>query len=557
MTGEPPHEVRIRPVGDAALTVELGDAIDAELNARVRALDGALLERPFPGFVESVPAFCALLVCFDPERTSYEEAAAAMRALEGQAPRERETPVRHEIPVLYGGEDGPDLEAVALRTGVAPGEVIALHSGGDYTVFMLGFLRGFAYLGLVEERLEVPRLDTPRTRVPAGSVGIAGRLTSVYPAAVPGGWNLIGRASRRLFDPAREPPSLLRPGDHVRFVPVDRLEEEPIAPDPIEVFGPGSVVGPGRASPSIEVVEPGLFTTVQGAGRQGFRRFGVPTSGALDERALGRANAALGNVTNAAALECTIVGPALRFLQPTRFAVDGADLGARLERDDLGSWPVPLATPVLARAGNVLSFEGRRSGCRAYVAFAGGIDVPLVLGSRSTDLASGFGGFQGRPLAAGDRLSLLPARETARRGLASDEASAVSTEDTILGADATVRVVLGPQADNFTEVAREQFLSAAWAVRTTSDRVGLRLEGPALEHRGAREIPSDGMVPGSIQVPPDGQPIVMLADGPTTGGYPKIATVVRADLPVLAQLLPGASRVRFGRADSRVVGSVG
>jgi len=548
LSGEPWTGTRIRPVGDAALTVELGDVIDPELNARVRALDRALLERPFAGFVESVPTLCALLVRFDPEHTSYEEAAAAMHALEGQAPSGQEPSVLHEIPVLYGGDAGPDLEAVALRTGVAPGEVIALHAGEDYTVFMLGFLRGFAYLGLVPERLEVPRLETPRTRVPAGSVGIAGRLTAVYPAAVPGGWNLIGRASRRLFDPMRDPPSLLRPGDRVRFVPVDRLEEEPVT----STSGPDPELPRTTTSPSVEVIAPGLFTTVQGAGRQGYRRYGVPTAGALDERAHARANAAVGNAPEAAALECTIVGPTLRFLQPTRFAVDGAHLAARLERDDLGSWPVPPATTILARTGNVLSFEGRRSGCRAYVAFAGGIDVPLVLGSRSTDLASGFGGYLGRPLAAGDRLSLLPARETGRRRFAAQEggASVVDAGEATGREDATVRVVLGPQAERFTEEALAQFFSATWDLRATSDRAGLRLEGPALRHRGAREIPSDGLVPGSIQVPPDGQPIVMLADGPTTGGYPKIATVVRADLPVLAQLVPGASTVRFGRPGS-------
>jgi KipI family sensor histidine kinase inhibitor len=528
LSADPRPEIRIRPVGDAALTVELGDAIDPALSARVRALDRALRARPFPGYVESVPTHCALLVCFDPERVSFEEGEAALRALGSEDPSGEEGGRLHVIPVLYGGEDGPDLEAVALRARLSPAEVIALHAGTEYTAFMLGFLPVFAYLGLVPDALDTPRLLTPRTRVPAGSVGIAGRLTGIYPTAAPGGWNLLGRTTRRVFDPGREPPSLFEPGDRVRFVSVERLEEEPATPPPALPTGPAS----------LEVVSAGFLTTVQDRGRPGLRRYGVPTAGPVDEAAHARANVAVGNPREAAALECTLLGPTLRFLAPTRFALGGADLGARLERDDLGPWPVPEGMSVLARAGNVLTFEGRGSGCRAYLAFAGGIDVPVVLGSRSTDLASGFGGFGGRPLRAGDRLSLLPARDSGRR----EETTAA---EPIGDEGASVRVILGPQDDRFTPEAVEQFLTSSWSVRATSDRTGLRLEGPRLLHRGPAEIPSDGMVPGCVQVPPDGQPIVMLADGPTTGGYPKIATVVRADLGRLGQLVPGVGRVRF------------
>ena len=249
----------------------------------------------------------------------------------------------------------------------------------------------------------------------------------------------------------------------------------------------------------------------------------------------------MGNEASAAALECTLVGPTLRFLRTTSFATAGADFGARLERDDLGSWPVPAGVRVVARSGNVLSFEGRRSGCRAYVAFAGGIDVALVLGSRSTDLMGGFGGLAGRAIAAGDTLALCsPDRGSGGRPEMESRGTEAEGED-----DASVRVILGPQDDHFTAFAIERLLSATWSVRASSDRSGCRLLGPRLAHRGESEIASDGMVPGCIQVPPDGQPIVILADGPTTGGYPKIATVVRSDLGRLAQLVPGAGRVRF------------
>ena len=229
-----------------------------------------------------------------------------------------------------------------------------------------------------------------------------------------------------------------------------------------------------------------------------------------------------------------MTGPTLLFLAPARFALAGADLGATLRRADLGDWPVPLARPVRARPGNVLSFAGRRSGARAYVALAGGIDVPVVLGSRATDVGAGFGGLAGRALRAGDRLAggAAPGDETD----AAWEAPA---------ARVTVRVVRGPQDDHFDEGALRLFLAEPWRVGATSDRIGCRLEGPRLAHRGPSEIVSDGLVPGAVQVPPDGAPIVVMPDGPTTGGYPKIATVVAADLALLAQLVPGEGEVHF------------
>jgi biotin-dependent carboxylase-like uncharacterized protein len=285
------------------------------------------------------------------------------------------------------------------------------------------------------------------------------------------------------------------------------------------------------------VLEGGLLTTVQDAGRTGYRRVGVSVAGPVDALAHAAANRALGNPAEVAALECTVVGPRLAFLAPVRFAVAGADLGAVLERADLGSWPVPLGAGVLARPGNVLRFAGPRAGGRAYVALQGGIEVPVVLGSRATDLASAFGGLAGRALAASDRLAVCAA---GGRG-----ASPRESRLEVPRRSATVKVVLGPQADHFDARGLASFLGGCWRVSATSDRVGCRLEGAPLRHAGPAEIVSDGMVPGSIQVPPDGRPIVMMADGPTTGGYPKIATVVSADLRLLGQLVPGQGDVRF------------
>jgi len=522
-------------VGDAAASLELGDAVDPALSARVLATDAELGRSPREGLLERVPSFRSLLVRFDAGRVGFGAVRdALLRALEASAAREPPIGRLHELPVRYGGEDGPDLESVARAVGLEPAQVAALHAGDSYGVFMLGFRPGFPYLGLLPERLALPRRATPRPRVPAGSVALAARQTGIYPEASPGGWHLIGRTNALLFDPFAERPALLEPGDRVRFVPVEEL-----GPAPSRRLPPPEAAG----SPSVEVLDAGLLTSIQDAGRGGLRRLGVGRAGAADLGALAAANAALGNPAGAAALECTLAGPSLRFLRPTRFAVAGADLGALLERDDLGAWPVPAATAVLARPGQRLSFAGRRAGCRAVVAFAGGVRVPLVLGSRSTDRLAGFGGRGGRPLAAGDLLELDDAREGAAPRASGAFVDASERR--------TLRVVLGPQDDHFDEPALRRFLDADFSVSATSDRVGCRLEGPPLPHAGPAEIVSDGMLEGCVQVPPDGQPIVALCDGPTTGGYPKIATVIGADLPLLAQLVPGHSRVRFEAVDPR------
>jgi KipI family sensor histidine kinase inhibitor len=542
---------RLLPVGDVALSVEFGDAIDPALNARVRALDRALRDHPFPGFAEAAPTYRSLLVLYDPRATRFAEVSAALQTLADTAPAAPVAGRLVVVPTRYGGDDGPDLAEVASARGLTPAEAVAAHASPEYTAFMLGFLAGFAYLGPLPAALEMPRRSTPRVRVPAGSVAVAGRQTGVYPVTSPGGWNLIGRTSIRLFDPLADPPSLVQAGDRVRFVPVDELPP-PVAPLPRPL---------AARPPALEVVEAGLLTTVQDQGRPGWRRSGVSGSGAMDAPALGAANRLVGNAADDAGLECTVSGPRLRFLATTHFALTGADLSAVLHRDDLGTWSVPPGARVLARAGNVLAFGARRSGSRAYIAFAGGIDVPPMLGSRSTDLAGGFGGMAGRALRAGDLLALgrrgadtepgvlaslrIPARGGAGRAGESSPLEERARIDPTRADDATVRVILGPQEDYFRPEAVALFLDETYTLAPESDRVGCRLRGPRLAHRGPAEIVTDGMVPGCIQVPPDGQPIVMMAGGPTTGGYPKIATVLSADLPALAQLLPGEGRVRF------------
>jgi inhibitor of KinA len=207
--------------GDAALVVEFGDAIDLEINRRVHALARALARRPLPGLGEAVPSYRSLLVHYDPLRLSYAQVESFVaEALQWREDAPLPEPRLVEIPAVYGGEHGPDIGFVAEHNGLAVEEVIRLHSEATYSVYMLGFTPGFPYLGGLPDALATPRLETPRQRVPAGSVGIAGAQTGIYPLSTPGGWRLIGWTPVMLFDPARTPPALLQPGDRVRFAPV-------------------------------------------------------------------------------------------------------------------------------------------------------------------------------------------------------------------------------------------------------------------------------------------------------------------------------------------------
>jgi KipI family sensor histidine kinase inhibitor len=225
--------IRLLPEGEGALLVELGDRVDPDVNARVHALARAVIRRLGAPVLEVVPSYASLLVIFDPLRLSRERLEARVTALARDVEGIRAVPPPRvvEVPVCYGGELGPDLEDVARAVALSPAEVIARHSAPVYRVYLLGFTPGFPYLGGMDPRLACPRLPSPRVRVPAGSVAIAGAQTGIYSVESPGGWRLLGRTPLRLFDPdpGSRRPFLLAPGDGLRFVPVDRARFDALA----------------------------------------------------------------------------------------------------------------------------------------------------------------------------------------------------------------------------------------------------------------------------------------------------------------------------------------
>jgi KipI family sensor histidine kinase inhibitor len=511
---------RLRPVGERALLAEFPPQIDPAISARVRALAQDASRRP--DVAETVPGFRTVLLML----TEQANRTRFIRAIQEDLTRHASPPPPGRVvavPVRYGGAYGADLAAAAQRTGRRPEEFVDLHRSGEYLVYMIGFAPGFPYLGVLPEVLRLPRRDTPRARVPAGSVAVADRLTGIYPQESPGGWHLIGWTPLRLFDPAAPVPALLAPGDRVRFDPLhDEISAPPVPP--------GLPAAPGPDHPALEVLAPGLLATVQDEGRRGYRRFGVPGSGPLDPAAHRLASARAGNAGAGAALEMTWPAPVLRTVEPVTCALAGPGWEPLVD-----GRPRAADEPLRLRPGQVLEFRREGAALWAYLAIAGGIDVPLVLGSRATYLRGGFGGLGGRALRAGDILG----RREEPGGPRRLPSPAASPPGPLL-----VRVIPGPQETHFTEEGLHRLLHEVYTVTPQIDRTGYRLAGPSIPHAAPPEILPEGVMPGAIQVPGDGQPIVLMPDGPTTGGYPKIATVVAADLPRLAQAPPGTA-VRF------------
>jgi len=282
---------------------------------------------------------------------------------------------------------------------------------------------------------------------------------------------------------------------------------------------------------TLEILTSGPLTTVQDRGRFGFGRYGVPPSGAVDSFSLRVGNLLVGNREDEASLEITVIGPKIIALIDVIIAITGADLQPKVNETPLEMW-----CSHLLKKGDVLSFKGPKSGCRAYLAIGGGISVQNIMGSKSTNLAAQFGGLEGRPFKKGDTISSdSPARYLKAVGRSFDKALIPSYEK-----DQVLRVISGPQDDHFSTKAKEIFLGSPFQVTPQSDRTGIRLAGPRIETKKnlKESIISEGVVPGAVQIPGDAQPIIILGET-VTGGYRKIATVISADLPLLGQLKPG------------------
>lgn len=288
---------------------------------------------------------------------------------------------------------------------------------------------------------------------------------------------------------------------------------------------------------SISVIKPGMQSSFQDLGRTGHQHIGMPVAGAMDARSHRLANLLVGNDHDAASLEITLTGPTLKFNKACCIAICGADLSAMLNTE-----PLVLNRPLIIRPGDEISFGARKSGTRCYLAVHGGFDIPLVLGSQSTFIRSGIGGFQGRALKRGDEIGLV-------RTLANKNLEALAMDlwairvylpaPVAQAVRSTVRIITSAQWFDFTEASRDAFVEETFRISPESERMGYRLQGPHISLSKPRQMISEAATFGTIQVPAGGAPIILMADRQTTGGYPKIAYVATVDLPLLAQMGPG------------------
>jgi KipI family sensor histidine kinase inhibitor len=506
--------VRIRAVGATAALLDVPPGTGARWR---RALLALVASGALPSPDEIVPGHRSVLVDGISAPTLARALADVSLADEVSAARGDVV----EIPTVY---DGADLADVARLWDTDVATVVSRHAATDFQVAFCGFAPGFAYLTGMREN--VPRRASPRTRVPAGSVALAGQFAGIYPSASPGGWQIIGRTGVGLFDAANDPPALLPPGTRVRFVPVDD--------QPAPVAAPRATTDGGGVG-NLTVLRAGALTTVQDGGRRGAAHLGVPRAGPLDAPAARLANRVVGNGEDDAVLETTVDGVGFRVDRPTTLAVTGAPAPLRVD-----GRPAEWGVAVRLRAGAVVEVGTAISGVRSYVAVSGGLLASPVLGSRSTDTLSGLGPpvlSDGQVIAIGD---------TARA------AAVVSFTVPRPVGEVLLRVRIGPDDERFGPEGVDRLTSSAYTLSTDSNRVGARLQGLPIARRSDDEMGADeemdstGMVIGAVQVPPDGQPVVFLADHPTTGGYPVIAVVDAADLAALAQARPGTT-VRLRR----------
>ncbi|MFJ6677605.1 5-oxoprolinase/urea amidolyase family protein [Microbacterium sp. NPDC091382] len=503
----------IRPFGDSALLVEV------ETLADVLALHARLAQTRPEGVLDLVPAARTVLVHVEPAVLPLATArawvsrtdTAPAESLEAADPGE---PDEIELPISY---DGQDLVETASILGVSVDALIDRHLAARWAVAFTGFAPGFGYLVSEDWDLDVPRRATPRTRVPEGAVALAGRFSGAYPRETSGGWQLIGTTDATLFDPRAPEPVLLRPGARVRFrrsattTPARRLE--PAVPAGTAAF---------------TVADPGPLTTVQDAGRPGRLAEGVARSGVADRPAFAAANRLVGNLPGAAVLEITLGGFRATAHRDLWVAATGAWAPIRVAGREVDPyravhWP----------AGAELRVGAARAGIRVVLALRGGVAAAGALGSVASDTLAGIGP---TPLRAGDEVATADA---ARHPVPVVDSWPWTPPPAALVVD----VAAGPRADWFTPAARRAFLETRWVVDARADRVGIRLDGPPLQRTAdaaARELPSEGMLPGAVQVPPDGRPVVLGPDGPVTGGYPVVGVVTAVGRAALAQARPGS-----------------
>ncbi|MCS6809183.1 MAG: 5-oxoprolinase subunit PxpB [Bacteroidota bacterium] len=561
------QNLHIVPCVDSALSIEVAQEVSYEALETVHRLYKLFVVARLHGVREYVPAWTTLTLVVDP--ACWESVFQKVQAILAECEFTEECHLRTihtqqqerriDVPVCYDDEFAPDLETVAARQCLTKKDIVRLHTEAEYRVGMIGFVPGFPYLLGLPRVLATPRKSSPRLSVEAGSVGIAGEYTGIYPYATPGGWNIIGRTPLQLFSPHTEQLSLFRVGDRVRFYAISREEFASIEHTYSHILSEqkqnvcsADAKSIAPRTPCMTVLESRFRATLQDAGRHGYRQYGVPEGGAVDIRAMQIANMLVGNMRNEVVIEILWGGLVLSIDQELVCAFTGADVTIEAHHPTshgVGIQRIPMNTPVVIQAGSVLRINPASSGVYAYCAVRGGIDVEIVLGSGSTYETARIGGIKGRALHAGDVIYVRNPMLCKQSVMRSYRASAVlpkyipESRNYAISNKAPIRlrIIQGQDWGKVTDVGRQILLRERFYVLPRANAMGVCIascSGQRLVVHTDNAMVSRAVMPGTIQLPPDGCPIILGREAQTTGGYPVIAHVCSVDMPRVAQARP-------------------
>lgn len=533
------------------MLISFGHEISLPLHEQVMQAKNKIESYPFKGLIETVPAYNCLAVHYNPlliekkDNTIAETVEQIINTI-----LEKASPVSSQkqstvltIPVCYDESLGIDLTELSKTLQLSIEEIIHLHSNKIYQVFMTGFTPGFPYMGTVDERLMTKRKSSPRLKVEAGSVAIAGSQTGIYPFATPGGWNIIGRTPLSLFDRSKPDAFLLKAGDQVQFIPITKEEfEQYVDMTTIEkkvtinYYSP-TIKKQEEGNQIIRVEQCGFLTTIQDAGRKGHLQYGVPQTGALDNYSMKLANLLIGNEATTPVLEITQSPNRFRLMKDCLVAFTGGGLQPIADGIEL-----PLFEGLLIKEGTTIELKKQIPGFRLYMAVGGGFEAERFLESCSTDVTITAGGFKGRGLKKEDVLCQQQALNTAQKHLQTVMKNQVRLQmniDTGYVTAAKIRVIKGVEWDYLTEDAQQMIWEQPFTISPQSSRMGYRLKTDGLRALQSCDIISSPVTTGTVQLTSSGELIVLMADAQTVGGYPRVLQVINADLRILAQKKPG------------------
>jgi len=542
-------KIGIQDLGDAALLVDFQNY--PEPLSKIHQLSELLFSSSPAWLLDLIPGIDSLLVALKFSDYHYRDTRALAKAevevllnkLLGERQRETKSEVVHRIRVCYDPELAPDLLASAEKCKLSVREFINRHKNSEIRVDILGFMPGFSYCSGLDPRLKLPRLESPRTSVPAGSVAIAELQTAIYPQPTPGGWNIIGRSPDVLFDPSKSRPSLLMAGEYVEFIEINLAEFRKIEAQNLTKAAT-RVSKSKSASHAIEVISPGLQTTIQGLPRHGFAHLALSAGGPMDQEGARLANTLLGNPDDAAGLEIAGAGAKLLFNEDTWVAWVGARCLSQINGD-----AIPGNRPVLVPKGAILSFGPMIQGYRIFLALSGGIDSEFILDGRGSHLSAGIGE---KALQKGDIVYLYRPQEACQKPFIKKLSDAkISYPKWSIASPALpgkklelIKVLPSIHLNMLSSTEQDALWKTVWTISSQSNRMGMRLESDFKISSSITGIASQGIWFGTVQLPPSGQPILMMAEHQTTGGYPRLMEIVSSERSKLAQLRPG-DKIQF------------